>query len=235
MSRRVLVVIPAKSRSRRLPGKNMRPLAGKPLLQWTLEAARDARLVDDICVSTDSPEIRDFCQARGVLAPWLRPAHQSGDEVHASVPVLDMLHRMGGESAYTHCVMLLPTSPLRDARWVDEAIQLSLAHGANVVSVTPLGKGLQHLRHVSASGRLLPLLRGPSANVQTQDVPPLHVLNGSVYCSPVRPLLWSRTFHHGEPIALVMPPDASVDVDTEDDLRACELLLALRREEAAVA
>lgn len=229
---RVLCVVPAKARSARLPGKNMRELAGRPLLAHTLEHARASRRIDRVVVSTDSPAIRDFCQLHGVSVPFLRPARQSAADVHASVPVLDALERMGGADAWTHCVMLLPTSPLRPAGAVDAVIERSIRDEANVLSVTRLGKSLLHLRSIDGEGGLQPVSQEVRVNFQSGDAPELHYLNGSIQCAPSAALLRHRTFHYGAPLAFPMEPGTVVDVDTEADLRLAELLLG-RGERAA--
>ena len=225
MRPKILAVIPAKGSSRRLEGKNMRLLGGKPLLRHAIDQARGSDLVDDLYVSTDSEEIRDYCRSAGTLVPFLRPAEQARDEVHASVPVLDMLERLGGTNAYSHCVMLLPTAPLRTSADIDAVIRLSVERQTNVVSVCPLGKSLFHLRSLDRGGHLVPITAEVRLNFQTQDVPPLYVLNGSIYCAPSDQLLEERTFHYGRPLAHVMRPEESVDVDTQHDLHMAQFLL----------
>ena len=225
MRPKILTVIPAKGSSRRLQGKNMRLLAGKPLLRHTLDQAQGSTLVDDLYVSTDSEEIRDYCAATGALVPFLREGEHAADDVHASVPVLDMLERLGGTDRYSHCVMLLPTAPLRTSADIDAVIRLSVERQTNVVSVCPLGKSLFHLRSLDRDGCLVPVTPKVRLNLQSQDVPPLYLLNGSVYCAPTGPLLQARTFHYGRPLAHVMQPEASIDIDTQHDLHMAQYFL----------
>lgn len=231
MDKKVLAIIPAKGTSSRLPGKNMRLLGGKPLLQHALDAARASRLIDAVCVSTDSPEIRSWCEAQDAWVPCLQPRDLARPEVPAHVPVLDLLEKLGGATAWSHCVLLLPTLPFRTARSLDAAIEVSLATGRNVVSVTPLAQGVLDLRTLSADGsmRRLSGVRLRGASVTAAGTPALYVVDGGIEVAPTRPLLWARTFQYGEPLAHVMDPTETFDIDTEDDLRRAEALLGTAR------
>jgi len=140
--------------------------------------------------------------------------------------VIDALDKLGGGAAYTHCVMLLPTFPLRTACSIDEALALSIERGANVVSVRPLPLTVTHLRTVTPDGTLRPLhdvrVRNAAASA-TSGGPALFVVDGSIQVAPVRPLLWSRTFHYGSPLAFELCPVEAMDINTEDDLRLADL------------
>jgi CMP-N-acetylneuraminic acid synthetase len=226
----VVAIIPAKARSRRVPNKNMRPFRGRPLLVHTVEQAVKSRLVDEVYVSTEAPEIRELAEACGARVPFLRPPEMSGDEVHSSVPILHMLEELGGAARYSFCVMLLPTTPLRSARTIDEVVQLSTARRSNVLSVTPFGKTLFHLRSVDAEGCLVPVTQKIAYNFQTAVTPELFYLNGSVYCAPVEEVLAHRTFQYGRPVAYVMNELEAIDIDTEEDFLAAERIATLLEE-----
>lgn len=227
MAERVLAVIPAKSRSRRVPNKNMRPFNGRPLLEYTIEAALKSRRIDDVCVSTDSVEIKEFSTRCGAKVPFLRPPELCGDDVHGSAPILYTLERLGGTDAYGFCVQLLPTSPLKTATTIDAIIALSQERSANVLSVTPTGKVLFHMRTMGQDGRLETVTPHVGYNFQTQDLPELFSLNGAIYCAPVAALLQHRTFQYGGPIGYPMHPLEALDIDTEIDFLTAERLASL--------
>ncbi len=225
MTASVLCVIPAKRRSRRLSRKNLRPLAGVPLVLHSVRAALAADGIVHVAVSTDCPEIAELCTAEGADVPALRDARHSRDDVHASVPVIDLLQALGGASRFSHCAMLLPTSPLRGVKAIEDVVSLSTRHHHNVVSVTPLGKNLLHLRVIDEDGALRPIADKVPRNFQSDAAPALYALNGSVYCAPSAELIEHRSFHYGEPLAYAMSAANSVDVDTEADLELAETLL----------
>src|SRR5438046_9074874 len=107
MDKRVIAVIPAKGFSRRVPRKNMRLFNGKPLLYYTIVQALRSGMVDEVCVSTDSPEIRQFAQDCGARVPFLRPAELAAAHVHGSVPTLHRLDQLAGCATHALCVQRL--------------------------------------------------------------------------------------------------------------------------------
>jgi len=227
MDKSVVAIIPAKAFSRRVPGKNMRHFNGKPLLYYTVEQALRSRMLDEVYVSTDSPEIQRFAQECGAQAPFLRPAELAADHVHGSVPILHMLEQLGGDSKYSHCVQLLPSSPLKTAKTIDTVVQLSLERNSNVLSVTPTGRILAHFRTFDDAGRLQVVDPEVGFNFQSQDRPEVYCINGAVYCAPVVELLQQRTFQYGNPVGFRMNPIEAADIDTESDFIIAEQLGAL--------
>jgi CMP-N,N'-diacetyllegionaminic acid synthase len=224
---RVVAIIPAKGRSVRVPGKNLRLLAGRPLFAHTIEQARRSRLLHEVYVSTDSEEIKALAEASGAAVPFMRPPELAADDVHGSAPILDMLEKLGGAARYAYCVQLLPTSPLRSAATIDAVVQLSIARAANVLSVTP-GKTVFHLRTVAEDGTLQAVLdqyRGVY-NFQSEGTRVVS-LNGAVYCAPVAQLLEHRSFQYGSPLAYVMDPVEAIDIDSERDFQIAERLAEL--------
>ncbi len=224
----VVGIIPAKGNSRRVPGKNMRALNGKPLMFYTIQNVLKSDLLDvkNVFVSTDSEEISAYCEDFGILTPYPRVPEHSGDNVHSSVPLLDLLNKLGGAEEYSHCVQLLPTYPLRTTGTVDRVIDLSLSRGNNVLTVTPTGKGLLHLRTISSDGSLNAVTEQTTYNFQSQDVPELHYINGVVYCAPTKELQKNKTFQYGTPTADIIDRIESLDIDTEADLKMAGRLLA---------
>ena len=227
MNKNAVAVIPAKGFSRRVPRKNMRLFNGKPLLYYTIDQALRSELLDEVYVSTDSPEIRKFAEDCGARVPFLRPAELAGDHVHGSVPILHMLEQLGGVSKYSHCVQLLPSSPLKTARTIDAVIRLSIERNCNVLSVTPTGRILAHFRTFDSEGRLQPVDKDVVYNFQTQDKPEVYCINGAVYCAPVTELLQHRTFQYGNPVGYRMNPIEAADIDTETDFVITEQLAIL--------
>ncbi len=224
---KTVAIIPAKSVSNRVPGKNMRLFNGKPLLSYTIQAALKSALVDEVYVSTDDPEIKKYAEQEGAKVPFLRPQDQSGTEVHSSVPVLDLLEKIGGAEKYDYCLKLLPTSPVRGEATIDAVIKLSQKNKKNVLTVADLGCTVNHLRTLSENGLLNNVAADTVYNFQTQDAPSLFYLVGTAQCAPVEALLKNKTFQYGQPMGYPVNKFEAVDIDTEEDFIYAEKLARL--------
>ena len=228
-SKKVVAIIPAKSISRRVPHKNMRELSGRPLLFYSINAALKSSLIDEVYVSTDSPEIQKYAESLGAKAPFLRPPEQCADNVHSSVPILDMLEKTGGTKRYSYCVGMLPTTPFRTVEALDKIIKLSQQNKRNVLSVMSLGCTFPHLRIMSKDGGLNQLTEKPVRNFQTQDFPNLFSLAGVAQCAPVDKLLKQKTFHYGSPLGYEITRWEGFDIDTEEDFLFAEKLAKITK------
>ena len=213
--RRVIGVIPARAGSRRMIGKNTRMLAGRPMIGWTLAAARASQVLDRVVVSSDDPAVLDLAAAMGCPAPFVRPASLSGPEASVIDAVEHALTEVGGDWDYV--VLLQPTSPLRRAVDIDAAVALAEQHGAPaVVSVSPLSKPAGFHVQREADGRLA---GPPEALADT------FVINGAVYVARPERLSRDRTFRPEGTLGYVMPVERGWDVDTADEFAACEARL----------
>ncbi len=230
----VLAIIPARGNSKGIPRKNLQPLAGKPLLAWTVEAARKAGSVTRVLVSTEDAEVAEAARRAGAEVPFLRPREIAGDEVHAVEVVLHALDwlRHHGRADPALVVMLLPTSPLRRAANIDEAVALYRRGGADsIVSVQLSDKHLLHLRSLQ-DGYLRPIQPADDLNVQRQDLDDLYALNGSIYVSAPETLRRSGSFHLPATRPYVMSRLTSIDVNSPEDLVLARALLALETADA---
>lgn len=213
---RALAIIPARAGSTRLPGKNVRPMAGRPMIGWTLAAAREAVLLDRIVVTTDDPEVAVLAHAAGV-AVVERPPELAGPDTPMADAVLHALDAVGGD--WDEVVLLQPTSPLRTAADIDGAVALRRARGAPAaIGVSPVGDGPAKPPHfhvgVEADGRLEP---GTS-----------HVINGAVYVVQTEGLRAGGGFRPEGTLAWPMRSERGGDVDTLEEFEACAALLAAR-------
>ena len=222
--RSVLAVITARGGSKGLPGKNLRPLGGRPLIAWTIEAARQSRLIDRLILSSDDADIIRVAANLGCEAPFVRGAALSGDDAASIDVVLDALNRVPG---FDIVVLLQPTSPLRTAADIDGGLEQMERSGAPAcVSVceAPAHPWLIYRR--DEGGRLDPYLPPvEGASLLRQDLPPAWVLNGAVYAADVDWLRRERTFvKPGGTVAWEMPPERSADIDSLEDFLAAERL-----------
>jgi len=220
--RRVLAIIPARGGSKGVPRKNIRDVAGKPLIAWTITAAKKSRYVDRVVVSTDDLEIAEVAARYGGEVPFLRPAELARDDTPGIAPVLHAVETV--TPAYEVIVLLQPTSPLRSAADIDSAIRTMVDGGAKAcVSVVEPDKSPYWMYSLDGAGRMKPLLEGEYAC--RQEIPAVYALNGAVYVAERRWLLENRGFMGEETLAYVMPKERSVDIDTETDLFIANQLL----------
>jgi CMP-N,N'-diacetyllegionaminic acid synthase len=225
MAGHVLGLIPARGGSKGLPGKNVRPLAGRPLIAYAVDAARASRVVDRVVLSTDSEEIAAIGRASGAEVPFLRPAELAGD-ASPMLPVLqhavDALERTGW---FPEIILLLqPTSPLRTAAHLAAAVDLLRATNADsVVSVVELP------RHASPdyvmrieSGRLVSFLPEGVRLTRRQDARPAYVRDGTVYACWRRTLVEQGSIYGRDCRPLVVDAAESVTIDTPADWAEAE-------------
>jgi N-acylneuraminate cytidylyltransferase len=215
---RVLGVITARGGSKRVPGKNLRRAGGRPLLAWTVDAARQSRYIDRLVLSTDDEAIASAGRELGCEVPFLRPPALAADHTPGVEPVLHALAEIPG---FDVVVLLQPTSPLRVGEDIDACIERATRAGADAcVSVTP-GEGKPEWTFcLDAEGRMAPMPKE-----MRQGWTP-YFLNGAVYAARSRWLAEQRTFVAAGTVAYPMPPERSLDIDTEDDLEKMNRMLA---------
>lgn len=217
-SRRVLAVIPARGGSKGVPGKNILPVGGRPLIGWTIAAARESVHVDRAIVSTDDEEIMAAARDEGGETPYRRAPSLATDTATSVDVVLDALERVPG---YDIVVLLQPTSPLRTAADIDAALRLMIDRQApGCVSVCEATEHPWLMFRADGEGRLDSYCAPPQgSSLRRQDLPPAYMLNGAVYAVQTVRLVGTRRFFvPGETVPYVMPIEKSHDIDTWDDL-----------------
>jgi CMP-N,N'-diacetyllegionaminic acid synthase len=229
----VLAVVPARGGSKGLTQKNIRRLAGRPLLQFTVDAAAGARRLADWLVSTDDEAVAAVARGLGAPVPFLRPAELATDHARA-LPVIRhavafMEERRG--RPYDAVMMLQPTTPFRKAADVDAAVGLLEATGADsVISVVPVGgHHPARMKYLDGDRLVDPPFAEAYENQPRQELRPMVIRNGAIYLTRRDVLVEQGSFKGADSRAYVMPPEASVNIDTEDDLAYAEWLYERRR------
>ena len=228
---RILALIAARGGSKRLPGKNIRILDGKPLIVWSIDVARDAAEICDILVSTDDPKIAAVCTEAGALVPWLRPADLATDSaksVDVALHALDWYERERGK--VDGLLLLQPTSPFRSHETVLKGIELYSANpGYAVIGVSPAESHPMWCFRIQ-EGSMQPFFEHEGMHLRSQDLPPAYAVNGAFYLIAPNDLRESNFFCSGRMVPLVInEPAESIDIDTELDWLIAEALLNLRR------
>lgn len=223
----MLCVIPARGGSKGLPGKNVKLLEGRPLIHWTIEAARGAASIDRVVVSTDSAEIADVARAGGAEVPFLRPADLARDDSPALAAYLftiEELERSSGRSIPAF-VVCQPTSPLRTAADIDGATALFATHDADsVLSVTPSPHPPAWLKKLGPDDRLADYF-AVDGQRNRQELPSAWLPNGAVYVFRTALLRDTGRYTSERTWGYRMPAERSVDIDTALDFELASLLI----------
>jgi CMP-N,N'-diacetyllegionaminic acid synthase len=227
---KALAVIPARAGSKRLPGKNIRPLGGQPLIAWTIEAAVSAGVFDKVVVSTEDLGIAEVARLHGASVLWLRPAALSSDTATSLDVLLHAVDQEKGSGAEYDCVALLqPTSPFRTAGTIATGVRQCLSgNGMPVVAVSPARTHPELCFRLDARGcmsRYCPEKTG--ASLRSQDLPGVFEVNGALYVASVRYLRRHRTFFGPDSSALIMEsPAESIDIDDDWDWQLAQWVVS---------
>ena len=221
-------LITARGGSKGIPRKNLRELAGKPLIAWTIEAAQRARTLDRVLVSTDDPEIAETGREWGAQVPFLRPQSLAQDDsAHIDVVrhAADWLSRH--EDRCPEYIMVLPpTAPLRSAQDIDDAVELAEAKRADVVVSVVKAQHHPYLtRKLDETGHLREFVPCDLEYQRRQDLPPAYALNGAIYLIRTDVLNGHTSLAPHGAVALVMPPHRSLDIDSPWDFHLAELVI----------
>jgi len=228
---KVLVLIPARSGSKGLPGKNTTELCGRPLLGWPIKAAKESIYVDRIVVSTDDPEIAAVAVSQGAEIPFIRPEELAMDQ-SSSASVIEHAISFLAEKGdtFSYLILLEPTSPLTDAEDIDKALLTlhSKRHLADsIVGVSKL-EGTHPVFNVvfDKDGLIKPFMKPEFESVfRRQDVEDVFFFEGSLYISDLSVFLKKMTFYHGRTLPYIVPKWKSFEVDDIVDFKIIEALM----------
>lgn len=219
----VLAIIPARGGSKGVPRKNIRMLAGKPLIAWTIQEALKSRYLDRIIVSTEDAEIAEVAKAWGAEVPFMRPTEFAQDNTPGIEPVI---HAIRSLPVYDYVVLLQPTSPLRCCADIDGCIELCENRKApSCVSVSEPDKSPYWMFTVDTQGRMSRLLELERTISRRQELPPVYALNGAVYVAQTLSFLEEKSFVTESTVPYVMSKTDSIDIDTETDFAIAEFFL----------
>jgi N-acylneuraminate cytidylyltransferase len=222
--KKVLAIIPARGGSKRLPRKNVLDLAGKPLIGWTIEAAQKSNYIDSIVVSTDCKEIAEIAEVFGISVPELRPRELSTDTATTQDVIIHTLNKYGKCSDIV--IILQPTSPLRTADHIDDAIGMFEDNRAfSIVSVTPCEHPPQWANTLPENNSMKDFVRKNELQ-RSQDLGEFFRLNGAIYIYDTDKFLVEGKLAYGEnTFAYKMENEASIDIDTQFDFEISKFLL----------
>ncbi|HEY8256269.1 MAG TPA: acylneuraminate cytidylyltransferase family protein [Gemmatimonadales bacterium] len=223
-----LAVIPARGGSKRIPRKNVRPLDGRPMIAYTVEAALESGLFARVVVSTDSEEIAAAATEAGAEVPFLRAAQLADDVTPVSEATADALDRLDPDARlYDAVAQLMPNCPLRTAGDIRESFSAFRAAGSHSqLSVTRFGWQNPWWAMRLGEGRELQPVFETVVTSRSQDLPELFCPTGAIWWAKAATLRRTRTFHVPGRTGWEIPWQHGVDIDTEDDWAMAETLLA---------
>lgn len=215
---RTLGLVVARAGSKRLPGKNVKPFAGAPLIAWTCRTARAAASLDRVILSTDDSSAAKVALAEGIEVPFVRPSALGSDD-SSSVDVA--LHALNALAAsYDVLVLLQPTSPLRKPSDVDACVAAVIDGAPAALTVAPIGRPLAWLKRLDVDGTL--------SSIETADGSgEVCWPTGAVYAVRVDLLREELTFSPPGTVGIVTPIERAHDIDTAHDFRIAEAVFLL--------
>lgn len=229
----VLAIIPARGGSKRLPGKNIKELCGKPLIAWSIEQAKSCGGIDRIVVSTDNKEIAAVAKKCGTEAPFMRPPELAS----GSAATIDVIfHAIDWFKKYEdfrpeYILLLQPTSPLRTVEDIESTIQILKNKDARaVISVCETDHHPWWSNKLPQNGNLENFVKPDIVMKRRQDLPIFYRINGAIYLTDTDYLREQNTFLGPDTFAYKMPKNRSVDIDCELDFKLASLLLQEKNE-----
>ncbi|HDY72630.1 MAG TPA: acylneuraminate cytidylyltransferase family protein [bacterium] len=230
-NKKIIAIIPARGSSKGLPRKNIRKLAGKPLIAYTIEAALKSKYLDRIIVSTDDKEIAKISQQYGAEVPFMRPKELAKDEI----PLVPIIPRYVAEELEKRenyrpdiVLVLQPTCPLRGTNYIDLAIEKLIKTKCDwVVTVVPANPHPFRARLMKGD-KLIPLFEGKKIWVQRQDFPPVYQFNGAIYATWRKILQEKEVFQNKDWRGVIMKEEEAVDIDTIVDFLTIEAIIKRR-------
>ncbi|MDE6453210.1 MAG: acylneuraminate cytidylyltransferase family protein [Muribaculaceae bacterium] len=224
---RPLYIIPARGGSKGIPRKNIRPLAGRPLIAYSIDVALELAAGDTrrVVLSTDDDEIAATARSLGLPVDYMRPAALATDTAGSREVMLDAMDWADARGIDYDCVVLLqPTSPLRTAADVRAALELYTPEADMVVSVEPAACNPYYNCFETAADGTLRISKGDGLLTRRQDAPEAWTFNGAVYVINPASLRAMPMGAFPRRIPSVMPPERSVDLDTPRDWIIAEAL-----------
>ena len=215
---KILAIIPARAGSKGIKNKNIIDLCGKPLLAYSIEAAKKSKYIDEVLVSTDGEQIAKIAKDYGAYVPFLRPKELASDTAKTIDGILHAVNYLqNNNEIYDVLVLLQPTQPLRTAKEVDAAIELFFDKNEQALaSISEVEDHPLLVRTVLEDGTMKNLL-DENSTCRRQDMPKFYRINGAIYINSIKELN-EKTSFNDNPIPYIMDKKHAVDIDEEKDL-----------------
>lgn len=231
---RIFAIICARGNSKGVPGKNIRPLLGKPLIAHTIEQAKTISFIDKLIVSTEDPEIAVISKKYGAEVPFLRPPELATDTsptesaiVYTLIETEKLCHEF-----YDLIVLLDPTNPIRKTEEIEKAIELLLASSETesvISAVESFENPYYDMFELDKDGYAELSKRSSEKLTRRQDAPKVYTANASIYVARREPFMQKKSFLLKKMKLFIMPEDSAFDIDHPIDFELVEFLLKRRK------
>jgi CMP-N,N'-diacetyllegionaminic acid synthase len=223
----ILAIIPARAGSKGIPGKNIALVGSKPLILWTIKAAKKSKLINKIILSTNSKIYASLCKGYDVRVPFIRPFKYSRDESTSEDVAIHAIEWLKKNEHYNpdYILYLQPTSPLRTAEDIDQSIIIAKENNADsVVSVELTNRHPYFMKKIDSDGLISHYKKQVFPTPRRQDLDPVYVLNGAIFLVKTNIILERKWFGEKN-YSYIMPPERSLEIDTPFEMLLADLLL----------
>lgn len=227
----VLGLIAARGGSKGLPGKNIRNLCGKPLIAWSIDTAKQSAYLDRLVVTTDSKEIADVAMHYGAEVPFLRPTELATDSATSFAAIDHMISELEkAGNSFDIVVLIEPTSPLREAADIDQALEQMLVSDADSIVSVCLAETIHpaFMFRMLSNARLESIQSEGFKIIRRQELDPVFFPEGTVYASRVKALRKHQSFYQTNTIGYEVPKWKSPEIDDIVDFLHIEAIMKHR-------
>ncbi len=222
---KILAIIPARAGSTRISQKNTKVFAGKPLVSWTIEAAKRSKYIDRIIISTNDDLVIKIAKEYKINVSFKRPENLSGNNAASEKVVMHTIKKIEEKEnhKYDYCILLQSTSPLRTTDQIDEALEkiVNNKKAKSLVSVGTFEKSPYWIKKISSSGFLQNFIKEKDCERKAKNNK-LYMPNGAIYIAPVEIIKKEMNFYTDKTIYYIMDEISSIDIDTEFDFKLAE-------------
>ena len=225
-NKKILAIIPARGGSKGIPRKNVKAISGKPMIQYTIEAAKECLYIDKVVVSTEDEEIADISMRAGAIVPFSRPEELATDEAKTIDVVMHAVEFYERKAERFDIIVLLqPTSPLRNAEDITKALEYFMRNEQrSLVTVSEVSESPILMRNFNKENKLEKILEEDS-DVRRQDMKKFYRINGAIYINKASELNANTSFNDNE-MGFVLTQEHGIDVDEPQDLVVAEYYLS---------
>lgn len=228
-NKKILAVIPARGGSKRLPNKNIKELNGKPLINWTIDAALKSNYLTEVIVSTDSQDIANIAIKAGGNVPFLRPENLAKDNstTYDTIEHAVLYYKNELGQNFDYVILLQPTSPLRDSKDIDQSIEMLFEKKSDaIISVCEAEHSPLWSNTLNINNDMSNFIASEIKNKRSQDLDTFYRINGAIYICDTTRLLQEKVFFLESNIyAYIMPVEHSIDIDNIIDFKLAEVIV----------
>lgn len=226
--KQILAIIPARGGSKGVLRKNIRPLGHKPLIAWTIEAAKKSKYISELIVSSEDDEIIEVAARFGAKVPFKRPEDLARDDTPGIESIKHAVNfYLDRNMTFDYVVCLQCTSPFRTNDDIDTAIEYCINSGCDsVVSVCECEHNPHWMVKVENDGCIEPYVDNLGSYVCRQDLPKVYRLNGAIYVAKPELILKSGSWYNQNSKAFIMNSERSLDIDTMSNFNLAEIMIS---------